>query len=292
MGKRIIAAALLLVMEDIKLVRIAFITSFCHSLIVMFLLTFYLNNMMVARFEKGIPLWDALQFLVTASMKGNLVMILIIAIIILLIGYGVLYPVWQAALIHYLHDKKFSMRDAMAKWVTTFFPMFEFGALEGTFSISSLIFIVIRLFMLDIMDNWFIRAIVIIQWLTVLVVSILWPYTRYIIILEWLSMYDAIKRSAYYSIRNLWQTIKFVLLQLLLLTRFFVNILIIVWIPLILTYIASRFHIINFKTVEVIIIIIWILLLFGTAYINGIIEAFFASYWYKIYHKIVEEIDK
>lgn len=289
MGKRIIAAALQLVMEDNKLVRIAFITSFCHSLIILFLLAFNINNMIVARFEKGIPLWDVLEFMVQSGVKWNIVPILIISIIVLLIWYAILYPIWQAALIHYLHDKKFSMRDAMAKWVTTFFPMFEYSALAGTFSISTFIFIVIRLFTLNIADNVFIRILFSIWWFSIFVIAILWPYTRYVIVLEDMSIYDAIKRSVYYSIRNLRQTTKFVLLELILLVRFFLNIIIVMWIPFILMYIASWLNILDSRTVGIIIAIISIILVLWTAYINGIIEAFFASYWYKVYHKIVEE---
>lgn len=279
-------------MEDNKLVRIAFITSFCHSLIIIFLLAFNLNNLIVARFERGIPLWDVLEFLVKSGVKGNIVTILIVGIIILLIWYAILYPIGQAALIHYLHDKKFSMRDAMAKWVTTFFPMFEFSALAGTFSMSTFIFIVIRLFMLDIADNIFIRVLFSIWWFSILMIAILRPYTRYVIVLEKMSIYDAIKRSVFYSIRNLWQTTKFVLLELLLLVRFFVNILIVIWIPFILMYIASWLNIIDSKSVGIIIGIVSVILILWTAYVNGIIEAFFASYWYKVYHKIIEEIDE
>jgi len=115
MGKRIISEALQLVMDDIKLVRLAFITSFSHSLIVILLLLFNLNNMMTARFETGVPLNDVMEFLVTLGIKGNVVTLLIISIIILLIGYAILYPIGQAALIHYLRDQKFSIRDALSK---------------------------------------------------------------------------------------------------------------------------------------------------------------------------------
>jgi len=291
MGKRIIAEALQLVMEDIKLVRIAFITSFCHSLIIIFLLIFNINNMFVARFETWVPLSDVMEFLVTSWIRGNVVTSLIIVIIILMLWYAILYPIGQAAIIHYLRDQKFSIRDALAKWLTTFFPMFEFSALSGTFSMSTFIFIIIRLFMLDIVDNIFVRIIFGIRWLSILVVTILWPYSRYIIVIEKISMYDAIKRSGFYAIRNLWQTTKFVFLELLLLLRFLINIIFVIWVPFLLLYIASWFNLINSTTVWTIVAIVSIVLLLCTAYINGIIEAFFATYWYKIYNKIVQELD-
>jgi len=292
MGKRIISEALQLVMDDIKLVRLAFITSFSHSLIVILLLLFNLNNMMTARFETGVPLSDVMEFLVTLGIKGNVVTVLIISIIILLIGYAILYPIGQAALIHYLRDQKFSIRDALAKGATTFFPMFEFSALAGTFSISTFIFIVIRLFMLDIVDSILVRVIFGIWGICILVATILWPYSRYIIVVEKMSMYDAIKRSAFYAVRNLRQTTKFVLLELLLLIRFLVNIVLVVGIPFVVMYIASWLNIINSATVGVIVIVISVGLLLITAYVNGIIEAFFAAYRYKIYKKITSELDE
>ena len=291
MGKRIIAEALQLVMEDIKLVRLAFITSFCHSLIVIFMLIFNLNNMAVERFAKWVPLGEVVEFLITSGIKGNVVTVLVISIVILLIGYALLYPIGQAALIHYLRDQKFSIRDALSKGITTFFPMFEFSALAGTFSISTFVFIIIRLFMLDIIDSIFVRVIFGIWGLSILIVTLLWPYARYIIVIEKLGMYDAIKRSAFYAMRNLWQTTKFVMLELLLLVRFLVNIILVVGIPFVLMYIASRLNIIDSATVWTIIVIVSIALLLWTAYINGIIEAFFATYRFKIYKKIVSAID-
>jgi hypothetical protein len=57
-------------------------------------------------------------------------------------------------------------------------------------------------------------------------------------------------------------------------------------------YIASWLNIIDSSTVWTIIIIISIALLLGTAYINGIIEAFFATYRYKVYDKIVSELEE
>lgn len=57
-------------------------------------------------------------------------------------------------------------------------------------------------------------------------------------------MYDAIKRSGFYAIRNLWQTIKFVLLEFLLVIRFLINIIIVIGIPFVLVYIASILNII------------------------------------------------
>jgi len=247
--------------------------------------------MAIERFEKGVPLWEVIEFLITSGIKSNAVTLFVIVIIILLIGYSLVYPIGQAAIIHYLRDQKFSIRDALSKGITTFFPMFEFSVLAGTFSISTFVFIVIRLFMLDIADNVLIRIVFSIRWLSILTATLLWPYARYVIVIEKLGMYDAIKRSAFYAIRNLWQTTKFVMLELLLLLRFLINIVLVIGIPFGLMYVASWFNIIDSKTVGTIIVIISIGLLLGTAYVNGIIEAFFATYWFKIYKKIVSDID-
>lgn len=279
-------------MEDIKLVRLAFITSFCHSLIVLFLLLYNLNNMAAARFEKWVALGEILEFIVTTWIKFNIVPLLIVIIIGLLIGYSLLYPIGQAALIHYLRDQKFSIRDALSKWTTTFFSMFEFSALAGTFSMSTFVFIIIRLFMLDIIDSVLVRIVFGIWGISILIVAILWPYTRYIIVIEKMGMYDAIKRSAFYAIRNLWQTTKFVMIELFLLIRFLINILIVIGIPFALMYIANWLNIIDSSTVGTIIIVISIGLLLWTAYINGIIEAFFATYRYKVYEKITSELEE
>jgi hypothetical protein len=79
------------------------------------------------------------------------------------------------------------------------------------------------------------------------------------------------------------------LVELILLLRFFVIWAIIVGIPLWLVYIAVWLDLLGNSFVEGIIrVISWVLLLV-LSYINCIIEAFFITYWYKAYIALTEK---
>jgi hypothetical protein len=65
----------------------------------------------------------------------------------------------EAALIYYIKDNKHSLGNAMGKGINAFFPMFEYSALSSSFSVTTYIILVIRIFMLDIVDSVFIQII-------------------------------------------------------------------------------------------------------------------------------------
>ncbi len=73
--------------------------------------------------------------------------------------------------------------------------MFEYGALSSSFSVTTYIILVIRIFMLNIVDSVFIQILFGIWGFCILVVAILRPYSKYSIIIEGSSVTDAIKRS-------------------------------------------------------------------------------------------------
>jgi hypothetical protein len=88
---------------------------------------------------------------------------------------------------------------------------------------------------------------------------------------------------------NLSVTLKYFSIQLVLYVRFFVNIIVLVGIPLLILYIFLKSGFVNLELVKYIVIFIMILLFFLTAYVNAIIEAFFISMWYYIFEEIEKE---
>jgi hypothetical protein len=65
-----------------------------------------------------------------------------------------------------------------------FFVMFEFQAMMFSFSFFTYIITVLRMFMLNILDNVFIIIIVSIWGVAVLLATILWSYAKFAIVLE------------------------------------------------------------------------------------------------------------
>ena len=72
---------------------------------------------------------------------------------------------------------------------------------------------------------------------------------------------------------------------MLLFIRFFLNSFIVVAVPLALVFLAVRLGIIENAWIENAIWIITLIVLILIAYINAIFEAFFTTYWYKIFQK-------
>lgn len=288
MTRSLINETLQYIIHDHKIIRLAFITSFCHSIVIILLLVFNLNNMMVARFSTWVPMGEAFNAILGRSSAHNFGSILILSIVVLGIWYFLIQPIGEAAIIYYIKDQKHSVWDALGKGMNAFFPMFEYSALSASFSVSSYIIIVIRVFMLNIVDNGFIHIVMGIWGFCILIVSILRPYSKFSIIIKWSDVTHAIKHSSSLALKNLWTTVKFVLLEIFLAMRFLINVAVVVGIPVLFIYFASIFHILDSQIFGTIIAIIIIGLTLLTTYINAIIESFFAVYRYKAFERILE----
>jgi hypothetical protein len=75
-------------------------------------------------------------------------------------------------------------------------------------------------------------------------------------------------------------------MQTLLLINFSLNIVLIIWIPVLLIYLSITWWIIDFWWVKMIVYIVFFLLVVLWAYMSSFIRAFFAYYWYEMYNKL------
>lgn len=297
MFRKILHESIQELLENTKLIRLAFIVTFCHSLASFYLIAWNANNMLNYKFHTGTGTFEIIGQIIQWAIEKNIILRLIIWIVIIVIGYGILYPIGQSALIHYLHDKKKSIGTALGKGTNDFFIMFEFDALTMSFGLFTFITTVSRLYMLDILDNVFFMTLTVIWFIAVILAAILWPYMKYIIVLwdkehkvakDEKGIFSSMKKSIELALTNFSTTVKFALLETLLLARFIVNIIIIVWVPVLIIYIASLF---GFQENPYFLTIIYILagiLIILTAYINAIIEALFTTYRFKLYHHITK----
>ncbi len=289
MFKKILRESITKITEDTRLIRLSFLVTFCHFVSVIYLVVWNLNNLLTYKYEKWIPLWTALEYILNRSQNNHMTLILVILIIVILIWYSLIYPIGEAAMIHYLDGEWQKIWRVIWKWVNDFFVMFEFDAMLFSFGFFTFIITTLRMFMLNIIDNVFIISLIIIWWIAVFIATILWSYAKFAIVLEWQNVFGAIKRSSSLTIMNFGKTIKFVVIQLFLLIRFLLNAIVIMGIPFLIVYVAIWLNVIESKIVWYVIAITVIVLLFLMAYINAIIEAFFMTYRYKVYKNITEE---
>jgi len=282
MFKKIVNESIEHIWHHTKIIRLAFMTSFFHTLAVIALITYNLNNLIVAKFHW----WFSYSNLVNyVKQETNIV---IIIIIVWFIWYEVLYPIGQSIIINFLHQWSKKMGEAISKWFNKFFIMFEFNNLLLPFSGITFLTTLLRLGTLDITNNTVIHIMIAIRWFCVLYATIFWPYVLFAINIEGLSLYDALKRSSSLAIANMWLTLKFVLFQGLLLLRFLINIVIVLGVPIIIVFLSNKLNILG-ATTSTLITCLVIFLIIWSAYLNGIIEAFFLTYRHNVYKKITSE---
>ena len=109
--------------------------------------------------------------------------------------------------------------------------MFEFNATMTFFNILTVAISVSRMYVMDILNGLTITLII--MWvLFSLIAMILFPYTKFIITLEDKKYFDAMRKSGSLAIHHMGITLKFIVINFILYLRFFINILIVVGIPL------------------------------------------------------------
>lgn len=272
--------------EDTKLIRLATITTIIHSIIFV-LYVLYQSYFFITSLEWSSSSFSHFQvYLEFIFWNTSMTVYFISILIILVIWYFLLPPVAEATLIYYIDSKNKSWSLSLSKWFMKFFVMFEYSGLFSLFTFFIFIVAYSRVYVMWIHSNPFVAAIFVIWFLIIVWVSILLPYVKFIIVLENKWVMDAIKESINYTIKNMRLTLRFVYISYLLHLRFLLNILMILWIPAVLIYLSFRFWYDNQDYLRTWIYIVIVLLLLMTAYINGIIEAFFTGCWYQVYQNV------
>jgi len=274
--------------NDVNIIRLTFLTSFFHSLIVILVLILNLNSLIANRYENGLYVGKLAQFFVEEISKNHFVNVVIIITISLFLLYSIIYPIGQGAIIHYLNEKKW-MKSALKKWLKDFFPMFEFSAIS---MVTSPIVFFLTAFKLVIVDEKMgarTIGLLVLRWVGLVVVNVFKSYTRYCITLEDLSLGDSLKRSFHLCKTHFKNSFKFMRVQTILLINFSINLCLVLWIPLLIMYLAIKFQATNVLVIKWILYIVFFFLIVVSAYMSSFIRAFFAYYRYKLYKNVVKE---
>lgn len=273
--------------EDNKLIRLATITTIIHS--IMFVLYILYQSYFFITTLEWTSWWSLSnfqQYLQLIFGNTSFTIYFIVILIILVVGYFLLPPIAEASLIHYVDSKNKSGSISLTKWFMKFFIMFEYMWLISLFSFFILIVVYSRVYVMWIYSNPLIVMIFVFWFMIIVAVSILLPYTKFLIVLDDMWVMDAIKQSINLSLNNMKLTLRFVYISYLLQLRFILNIFLVLWLPILFIYLAFKFWYDNQEYLRNWIYVIIVLMILLTAYINGIIEAFFTSCWYYVYQEV------
>ena len=270
---------------DVRIIRLTFLTSFFHSLIVILIIILNLNSLIANKYEDGLYVGKVAQFFVEEISKNHFVNIVIVITIILFVLYSVIYPLGQAAIIYYLHEKKW-IRQALKKWLKDFFPMFEFSAISMVTSPVVFFLLAFKLVVVDGMTWWWTIGLLLLRWILLMLINVYKTYTRYCITLEDLSLGESLRRSFYLCQTHFKNSFKFMRIQTILLINFSINLILVLGIPLLIMYLAIKFDATHYFAVKLLLYIVFFLLIVISAYMSSFIRAFFAYYRYKLYNKV------
>ena len=274
--------------QDTKFIRLATITTFVHSVIFLLYIVYWASTVMSKSQWWDNPFVEFMIELIGLDWWINIWLLLIIWIP-LLIWYSVLPPIGEWAMIYYLNNPRKQGTASLGKGLTKFLQMFEFDAAITFFNVVIFLVAISRIYVMDIGWSILVTIAMVIWFIVILFAAFLLPYSRFFITLEERKFFDAMRQSMHMSIQHFSITLKYILVDAILHLRFIFNIIIVFGIPVWLMYLWTRIGIADNGIVKWIFILLVIILFLITAYINGIIEAFFTTYRYKVYKYIKKE---
>ena len=274
------------ILQKPKLLRLAFLIWLSRSVEILLLLAYNINNILIYRAGKWMSIFTIFQYFIDEIVKNHVVWLIIIIILVLSIWYVFLYPMWISAIIHFLNQKKENIWKAIWKWAWDFFTMFELNALAFSFGPYTYLITTLRLITLDVINNWFVIWLLILWWTIVLLASIFWQYAKFIIVEEQIWVFEAIKKSVSLTVKNMWITIKWLIMKTIVTILFYTKMIIIVWIPIIISYFLITTHIIHGSN-EWIIRVLGVIATLLASYLLTTTQAFFMTFWHKIYKYIL-----
>jgi len=275
------------IIEDTKLIKLATVTMLPYSFLFLFYVFYQAYFVLKMLGDSHMNLESIKEYIALLSdiMGPSMYFYIIILILIGLFFYYIVPPIAEWAIIIYLNKQK-PISQSITMWITKFFPMFGLHGLLSLFSYVFFIVVVARVRAIWMLDNIYITTLMSIWFALTVIISFLTVYAKYFIILEWKSVRDAISSSVTIAILNFPITLKYTLLSYFLYLRFVVNILFLIWIPALFLYIVLKTDFFDYNISKYVIFVILAILVLITAYIEGIITAFFLTQWNNIFTHI------
>lgn len=278
------------IQEDSKLIKLATVTMLPYSFLFLFYVLYQAYFVLRMFGNETINIGSIKEYmdLFSEIMGPSMIFYFALIVIVVLFFYYIVPPIAEAAIIIYLNKKKPLSRCIML-WVTKFFPMFALHGLLSLFSYIFFLIIIARIWAVGMLNNIFITTLMCIWFALVVTISFLTVYSKYYIVLENKSVRESISESTSASIVNFTVTFKYVVLSYFLYLRFFINILFLIWVPALFLYIVLKTDLFDYNISRYLIFVILIVLWIVTAYVEGIIAAFFITQWNNVFRKIKED---
>lgn len=217
----------------------------------------------------------------------GLTLTLIIVSVFFFAGYTILPPIFHGTLIHAVMKIKDyeSIEGSLEVGVRRFFPMFEFGLLVGSFSIITLFTegsFVVRWWGVNIF--LFVLPILLFVVMVGLIISFLFTYAEYFIVMDGKGLMASIKESTILVLANLRKTFLIFVLMILISARIILNVILVLLIPgliiLLGGYVATTF----WSVVGLIVIgILSLVVLVVSSYLLGLFRVFTTAVWVLTY---------
>ena len=288
MIKKILIHSYHQIINNGRLTKLILFTLFAHSFIfvltILYNVYFYVENEFTLNTSS-----EVINYIFNLLNFDNIGITAVIVLIVLFLWYFVIGPIGECAIVHYLHHKH-KLSQSLAFGFNNFHHVAKFEGMTFVFNIVMFLNILSKVFIYE-MDNSFVLSLMFLWFLMVVFVTFFFQYTKTIILIEEIPVFDAIKKSMRLSVENIWTTVKLVGISLIFSMRLIFNILFIVWIPLAAIFLLQMFNIVGWFADGLVYFIFFSLLLF-LAYVNTLIEWYFRVFWYLAYQYIMGNEDQ
>ena len=267
-----------------RIIRLALLTSYSYTFYQIYWIIYFINWLVNIKYNSWVDISNALIYFVNAIQRFNILRLIIAIAIVFILWISIFWPVWRQALLYSVDDPNMRTGTAFFKWRKKWWIMAEFWWVNMWWlSMRSVFIFAVRFRML-----WYLNNPVIISVFTIWIICVLWkivlrPYVIYYIVLKDYSARDAVMKSMSLCLSSFWLTIKWLLRQAIIRCRFFLNSIIVIWVPIIIMIFCIQMNLIDNSAIEIIawvLVSIWILIFI---YLEAVFKAFDYTYWYKIF---------
>ena len=292
--KNIILPALQLIKYDKKVKKFYFLPGLISILFLTLVLVYQsIYTYVVILWKKEQALEIILNFL-----HSQYVTEVLIGVVIFVVIYFIMTPVFEWALIRHINERvswhKVSNSDSLWYGIFRFYPMFEYNNIFGMFKFISIInayLFVIRFLWLEYIN--YMTVIFIIAFLFSIVINTITSYTKYEIVLQNKTVFQAIGTSSKIALLNLKTTLKLYMIMFVVNIRVIINFIIFLMFPLLMILAVSLITSKTFLAITIIIIfIIFVIFIIFLGYMTAVLEIFTSAAWYFAYKEGRGKLEK
>ncbi len=291
--KNIIVPALELIKNDGKVKKLYFLPGILSLIFLSILLTYQ------SIYTYVVILWkqEAAFEIILNFVHSEYLTLAIISAVVFIIFYLAIVPIFDGGLIRYIDQKTNGksawVSDSVGFWVFRFYPMFEYNNIFSMFKFVSLInalLFAIRFLWLEYLS--YMLTAFFIAFMFSIVINTLIAYTRYEIVLENKTVFQAIGTSSKISLLTLKTTLKLYLMMFFVNIRVVFNFLLFLVFPLVCIWVVGLVTSTIFQTIAIIILgIIFLLLIITITYMATVLEVFTTAIWYFAYREWKEKLN-